>query len=798
MVAAVVIQTDLGRDKLAKLAAEGKTLKLTQFAVGDANDKPYTPTGKETKLVHEKYRSDISLIEKDEVSAATLKIINIVPSTSGGYTIREIGLFDEDNDLIAIGVCEIIKPDPKVVPYTSKITILLTIDNAESVEFKINIDGYVTHDYALKHLQSNTFKQDSELAVSRLLLDKVRESISVKDFGAVGDGVTDDSIAFANATAYISSGGKLLIPKGTYLLNNRFSSAITPTQGKISLFNKSNIKIVGESGTVLRISNWQTALNGGVSIIHLSNCNYIQLESIRFELTGVVGLLYPKEEPNYPTASCIYVEKSNNININNCSIYSYNETGADGSSPQPKFYYKQIPIFVQGDTSTDKYRGFTFTNSIIEDTNTYKMFIMGMGNVLISKNRFIRISGFYPCVRNLVHASRGHIITDNYFEGADPANDVPSKCVVSTNTPSMILISNASNKGGGSVNIANNTFALTGSGGIDIGDLVGVTVASNTFYDFCDMSSILTIENDTKSCIRLNDEASGSGSYPASNVAITNNSTLGKLSRKGIQITHAYNGNITANCFNGITSYGIKAAKARNYVIAHNNINNVNMLNNVQVCLFTSCAGLASGETIKCHDNTIKSFVAAFYNPDKLIQYNNTMYAVDTSKTTGLQDSLSIDNVKFFNSTALAVNENSNVLHSFEDGIWTPQITFENPGDLIINYTTQKGTYQRIKNTVKLTFHIFCNRGFYFSSASGALMITNLPFKSRSEANRFYVNALNAHQAISVSQLNAGIMPDSSVINIHYSGDRRYASVTAQECRSGDNLWLVGEISYKI
>lgn len=161
MVAAVVIQTDLGRDKLAKLALEGKTLKLTQFAVGDANDNPYTPTGQETKLVHEKYRSDISLIEKDEVSAATLKIINIVPSTSGGYTIREIGLFDEDNDLIAIGVCEIIKPDPKTVPYTSKITILLTIDNAESVEFKINIDGYVTHDYLINLFDKEIVKLNS-------------------------------------------------------------------------------------------------------------------------------------------------------------------------------------------------------------------------------------------------------------------------------------------------------------------------------------------------------------------------------------------------------------------------------------------------------------------------------------------------------------------------------------------------------------------------------------------------------------------------------------------------------------
>lgn len=62
-------------------------------------------------------------------------------------------------------------------------------------------------------------------AVARTMQDKLREVVSVKDFGAVGDGATDDTAKIqAAVTACVASGDWLYWPKGTYLTTASISN----------------------------------------------------------------------------------------------------------------------------------------------------------------------------------------------------------------------------------------------------------------------------------------------------------------------------------------------------------------------------------------------------------------------------------------------------------------------------------------------------------------------------------------------------------------------------------------------
>ncbi len=66
--------------------------------------------------------------------------------------------------------------------------------------------------------QDVRFVPDGANAVTRSVQSKLREWVSVKDFGAVGDGVHDDALAINRATKYVANlgGGTVYYPPGTY------------------------------------------------------------------------------------------------------------------------------------------------------------------------------------------------------------------------------------------------------------------------------------------------------------------------------------------------------------------------------------------------------------------------------------------------------------------------------------------------------------------------------------------------------------------------------------------------------
>ena len=145
------------------------------------------------------------------------------------------------------------------------------------------------------------FLQAGSGAVTRTVQSKLRESISVKDFGAVGNGVTDDTSAIQAAIDAVKAlgGGTVLVPEGSYVCS-------------ATIVLKSGVNLVGEGrahhptyaagtkrGTVLLITvgagqnalTFESNIQGHFGIYNLS---IFEAGSAAFNaIINIQGILHP-------------------------------------------------------------------------------------------------------------------------------------------------------------------------------------------------------------------------------------------------------------------------------------------------------------------------------------------------------------------------------------------------------------------------------------------------------------------------------------------------------------------------
>lgn len=121
---------------------------------------------------------------------------------------------------------------------------------AGALVFVVNLDQTKVDLAAATGASLVGFQQAGAGAVSATVQAKLREIVSVKDFGAVGDGVTDDTAAFLAAYSVTSVGGRIVVPgPGPYIVS-------PPAYAKhvvwdVSFDTSTNLALLDLPGTVL-------------------------------------------------------------------------------------------------------------------------------------------------------------------------------------------------------------------------------------------------------------------------------------------------------------------------------------------------------------------------------------------------------------------------------------------------------------------------------------------------------------------------------------------------------------------
>jgi hypothetical protein len=194
-------------------------------------------------------------------------------------------------------------------------------------------------------------------AVPQTVQTKLEQTVSVKDFGAVGDGVADDRLAFQNAVNAILAVGRgtIYVPAGTYLINGVSSSDSTlngvlfPWDNNYDL--RSYVRLVGDGGATIK------AGSNGMVVFRVST-TFVEISNICIDGNGKVSVtgigVWPENTGNVTLAAPVSQSyfTSDSITLKNCHVGMAFQPGVtDTSNRQSGCFYHSV-YNCHGNTNT--------------------------------------------------------------------------------------------------------------------------------------------------------------------------------------------------------------------------------------------------------------------------------------------------------------------------------------------------------------------------------------------------------------------------------------------------------------
>jgi hypothetical protein len=279
----------------------------------------------------------------------------------------------------------------------SNVVTLLSNIGSNSISTTGNVSGgYIFGNGSqLANVTANstqvTYLQGDTGSVTRTVTSKFQETASVKDFGAVGDGVTNDTAAITAAITATAS-GTLIFPEGSYLINNssgpfavsNFQGEMiflgnakllfsTNTKGGISFTSGSNAKIYNIRIDYVTPPTTRTNAQEGIAFYSTTDTT---VTGVYVESSPAAGLLFG--QCIRPQVSGVVIESSqaDGVHFNNCQDPQIDNlitvsTGDDGLA------------FVNYASQAD-YSGGTATNIIIRNSKSRGIAVVGQSDITIS------------------------------------------------------------------------------------------------------------------------------------------------------------------------------------------------------------------------------------------------------------------------------------------------------------------------------------------------------------------------------------------------------------------------------
>lgn len=209
----MAILTAVGEAKQANANVLGVPWIISQMGVGDANGADPVPSRTQTSLINERRRAPLNQLKIDPDNSAMLIAEQVIPEQIGGFWIREIGLYDEDDDLVAVANCPpTFKPElSQGSGRTQVVRLNILVSSTQNIQLKIDPSVVLATRNYVDGLTVRASKEEAEKGTenSKLMTPKLTAeaiaALGLKLGTAAGTACEGNDARLANARDWNAS-----------------------------------------------------------------------------------------------------------------------------------------------------------------------------------------------------------------------------------------------------------------------------------------------------------------------------------------------------------------------------------------------------------------------------------------------------------------------------------------------------------------------------------------------------------------------------------------------------------------
>lgn len=321
--------TNNGKAQIANAINTNTKVAITHLAVGDGRGATPTPNASATRLTAEKARVAVNHVGRHATNASWIEVHAIIPSSMGGFTVREIGLY-AGTTLIAVGSFPATyKPSAtEGGAREMSIKLIITVENASIVNVTLDDslvyatrkwaeDNFVNHDEVIDNLASTETTKPLSAHQGKVLNDKITATDIKADTKAnasttiiAGNGLTGGGNMTANRTVALgtpsqitaSSTNSVTATSHTHAIDKASTSVAGVVQLNDTLASTStNQALTANQGKVLdekitALGNEKLALRGRLNTTDLNTLNAANHTGVWYQDSNRNALA----EYNYP------------------------------------------------------------------------------------------------------------------------------------------------------------------------------------------------------------------------------------------------------------------------------------------------------------------------------------------------------------------------------------------------------------------------------------------------------------------------------------------------------------------